>query len=136
MDRISPDKRSKIMSKIRAKNSSPELLLRKELTKAGLKGYRIHYKLPGRPDIVFTKKRVIVFVDGDFWHGFLWKKMNKVPPKQYWQEKIKGNMRRDKKVTKLLRKDGWLVYRVWEHQVIKNANQEVSKINKLLIARN
>lgn len=128
MDRISKETRSRIMSRIRAKNTSPELKLRKALWHAGLRGYRIHYKLVGKPDIVFTKSRLAIFVDGDYWHGYLWTKKKKIPPRKYWQAKIKGNMERDKKYTRQLKKDGWKVLRFWEHEVNKNTDCVVDKI--------
>lgn len=129
-EKFSKDVRSKIMSKIRSKDTSPELLLRKALWNAGLKGYRVHYRISGRPDIVFVRKRVAIFVDGDFWHGYLWKRLHKVPPKKYWQEKINGNIRRDKENNELLRKEGWRVLRFWEHEVKNNQDKCIMKIKK------
>ena len=118
------------MSRIKAKNTSPELMLRKALWHAGLRGYRTHYKLIGKPDIVFRRKRLVIFIDGDYWHGHLWKKRKKVPPRKYWQAKIKGNMERDKKYTKELKKDGWKVLRFWEHQIKSDVNKCLGKIKK------
>ena len=99
--------RSRVMSRIRAKDTKAEIALRKALWREGVRGYRVHYKLPGKPDIVFTKKKVVVFVDGDFWHGYTWKTLGKVPPKEYWQDKIQGNIDRDKIYNEQYRKDGW-----------------------------
>ena len=76
MDRISKEVRSRIMSRIRGRNTSPEIKLRKALYEVGLRGYRVHYKISGKPDVVFLKKKIAIFIDGDFWHGFrypLWK---------------------------------------------------------------
>ena len=87
-DKFSRKTRSTIMSKIRSKNTSLETNFRKLLWKNGLGRYRIHYKLPGKPDIVYVSKKVAIFLDGDFWHGYNWKKLGKIPPKAYWQGKI------------------------------------------------
>ena len=119
-DKFDKKTRSKIMSKIRSKNTSLEINFRKLLWKHGLRGYRIHYNLPGKPDIVFVSKRIVIFLDGDFWHGYNWKGLGKVPPKEYWQEKIQKNIERAKKYNKQLRKEGWVVLRFWEHEIKKN----------------
>ena len=131
-DKFSKRTRSGIMSKIRSKNTSPELLLRGHLWSLGLKGYRIHCNLPGKPDVVFINKRVAIFADGDFWHGYSWKKLGKVPPKKYWQKKIRGNIHRDKKNTKILKKEGWTVLRFWEHQIRKDPLKIINKIKKII----
>lgn len=91
------------MSKIRGKNTKPELIVRKNLWKLGLQGYRLHKKMTGNPDIVYTKKKIAIFIDGDFWHGWeLLRQKRKLAP--YWKEKIKRNMARDKKYTIQLKK--------------------------------
>ncbi len=128
---FSPSMRSKIMSKIKSKNTKAEILLRKELWRMGIRGYRIHYNLPGRPDIVFTTVKLAVFIDGDFWHGYLWKKGGKIPEKPYWKGKITSNIARDKRVNIELRKRGWKVTRVWEHEVMKNPQMAALKIQKV-----
>ena len=120
------------MSKIRDKNTKPEIKIRKELWKKGYKGFRTHYKLPGKPDIVFSKKKVIIFIDGDFWHGYSWKVLRKIPPKGYWRKKIKGNIQRDKKYAIKLKKHGWKVLRFWEHQINKNRDKVLDKILKYI----
>lgn len=130
MDRVSPEARSKIMSRIRSKNTKAEVILRKSLRELGLKGYRIHYSMPGRPDIVFTSVKLAVFIDGDFWHGYLWENMGRVPIKQYWKEKIAGNMARDKRVNSELKKQGWKVIRIWEHDVMKKPQASALKVSK------
>jgi DNA mismatch endonuclease (patch repair protein) len=118
MDKFTPEKRSQIMSKIGGKNTKPELLMRKALHSMGLR-YRLHDKrLPGKPDLVFRSQKVVVFVDGDWWHGRNFaKESQKYPP--FWQIKIKTNMARDKRVNKELRKMGWKVFRVWQKDLEK-----------------
>ena len=129
-DKFSKAKRSAIMSRIRSKNTSLEVEFRKLLWKNGLGRYRIHYNLPGKPDIVYVSKKIVIFLDGDFWHGYNWKKLGKVPPRKYWQKKIQKNIDRAKKYNKMLKKDGWKVIRIWEHEVKKNEGKFISKIIK------
>lgn len=127
-DKFSKAKRSAIMSRIRSKNNSLEVEFRKLLWKNGLGRYRIHYNLPGKPDIVYVSKKIAVFLDGDFWHGYNWKKLGKVPPRKYWQKKIQKNIDRAKKYNRILRKEGWKVIRIWEHEIKKNANSCIKQI--------
>jgi len=129
-DKFSKAKRSAIMSRIKSKNTSLEVEFRKLLWKNGLGRYRIHYNLPGKPDIVYVSKKIVIFLDGDFWHGYNWKKLGKVPPRKYWQKKIQKNIDRAKKYNKLLKKDGWKVIRIWEHEVKRNAEKCINKIKE------
>ncbi|GAG33124.1 unnamed protein product, partial [marine sediment metagenome] len=98
-----PEQRKYNMSQIRGKNTKPEVKLRKYLFSKGIRGYRLYYKLLGKPDLVFTKQKIVVFVDGCFWHKcpkcFIQPENNK----EFWKKKIKGNVERDKKVNKLLK---------------------------------
>ena len=130
-DKFSKAKRSAIMSRIRSKNTSLEVEFRKLLWKNGLGRYRIHYRLPGKPDIVYVSKKIVIFLDGDFWHGYNWKKLGKVPPRKYWQKKIQKNIDRAKKYNNMLKKDGWKVVRIWEHEIKRNAETCIKKIKKL-----
>ena len=114
----------KIMSAVRSKNTRPELLLRKALWQKGLR-YRVNYKaLPGKPDVVFTKSKVAVFCDGDFWHGHNWA-LRGLPSfeeelkrySSYWQEKLIRNVARDKEIDHQLETQGWCVVRIWESEI-------------------
>lgn len=121
-----PKVTSRIMSAVHSKDTQPELMLRRELHRRGLR-YRLHdRRLPGRPDIVFPAARVAVFVDGDFWHGHGWRERgyasfdeqfqaHRDPEK--WREKIARNMARDAEVNAALGELGWRVLRVWESDV-------------------
>ena len=129
-DNFSKRVRSKIMSRIKSKNTSLELNFRKLLWKNGLRGFRNHYKLPGKPDIVFVSKKIVIFLDGDFWHGYNWKKLGRVPPRKYWQEKIEKNIERAKKYNKLLKKEGWKVLRFWEHDIKKDVNKCIAQVKQ------
>jgi len=125
MDVLTKEQRSHNMSQIRGKNTKPEIILRKALWALGLR-YRLHYKLPGRPDIAFVSKKVAVFVDGCFWHGC---ELHGTKPKtndKFWSNKIQDNIARDKRNNKILKDKGWKVLRFWEHD-IKNSVEKVSK---------
>jgi len=113
----------------KGKNTKPELLLRSELHKAGLR-FRIHYKLIGKPDIVFPYKGLAVFVDGCYWHGC--PKCYREPKTntEYWKNKIARNQQRAKTVRRQLNRNGWRVMRVWEHELKNNLDKVICKIKK------
>ena len=129
-DKFDKKTRSAIMSRIRSENTSLEVHFRKLLWKNGLGRYRIHYKLPGKPDIVYVSKKIAIFIDGDFWHGYNWKKLGKVPPKKYWQGKIEKNIARAKKYYRMIRKEGWAVLRIWEHDIKNNPEKCIRKVKR------
>jgi DNA mismatch endonuclease, patch repair protein len=136
LDKISQEKRSWVMSRIKSKDTTPEVILRKKLWASGLR-YRKDVKtLPGRPDIVFLKAKVIIFVDGAFWHGKKLSKERLSKMSGYWQEKIQNNIKRDKNNNRLLRKMGFKVIRVTDVQVIHNTGQVVSDIKSILSEQN
>ncbi len=114
--------RSYNMSMIKGKNTKLEISLRKMLSSYGIKGYRINSKLLGKPDIVFSKYKIAVFVDGCFWHKCPDCYKEPKNNKKLWKTKISGNVNRDKKVNKILKKEGWLVLRFWEHLLRKDIN--------------
>ncbi|MGP1309710.1 MAG: very short patch repair endonuclease [Phycisphaerales bacterium] len=108
--------RSETMRRVRGKDTSCELALRRELHRRGLR-YRLHARLPGKPDLVFVSARVAVFVDGCFWHGCPQHCRVPATNREYWRRKIARNAERDKAASKALRAEGWRVIRVWEHRV-------------------
>lgn len=120
------------MSQIRGKNTAPEIKLRKMLFAAGIRGYRIHYNLPGKPDVVFIKKKIAIFVDGCFWHKCPVDFQEPATRKEFWIKKIQSNIDRDKKVNEQLKRDGWTVIRIWEHEIKKEPEKTVKKIVALL----
>ena len=128
-DIFTPEKRSWVMSRIRSRDTKIEKKIASLLRKN-----RIHYrrfpKVFGSPDFVVEKK-VLVFCDGDFWHGYLYDRKKK-PPKKFWRDKIERNMERDRKVTRRLRADGWPVVRLWEHEIEKNPGSCLRKIKTAL----
>lgn len=103
------------------------MLVRRALTQSGVR-YRKHImQLPGRPDLVFKGARVVVFIDGDFWHGYRYPAWGaRLTP--FWQAKIERNRRRDRKNFAKLRRAGWHVVRVWEHQVHRDLDACVQRI--------
>ncbi|MEO7677501.1 MAG: very short patch repair endonuclease [Verrucomicrobiota bacterium] len=114
------EKRSAVMSLIRGHgNKATELRLIVIFRAAGITGWRRKHKLFGKPDFVFRKARVAIFVDGCFWHGC--PKCYRRPDsnKKYWDDKLNRNRQRDKDVNRLLRKKGWRVIRIWEHDLGK-----------------
>lgn len=117
MDILSPEQRSRCMSSIRGKDTKPELMLRKALWAVGLR-YRLRYKLPGRPDIVFPRYRVAIFVDGCFWHKCPVHFHAPEQNEKFWADKIARNVQRDQAVDRKLRELGWHVVRFWEHEVM------------------
>lgn len=134
---------SKIASKVKQRNRSRdtahELALRRELWRLGLR-YRKNVKtLAGKPDIVFSRTRVVVFCDGDFWHGRHWrileKKLRKGANARYWTAKIASNIQRDLRNTALLKKSGWRVIRLWETEIKKKPKRWALHIKKWASAR-
>lgn len=115
-DTFTKQKRSEMMSRIRsAGNKGTELRLVQIFRTNSITGWRRGSKLPGKPDFVFPKQRLAVFVDGCFWHGCpkhaTWPKTRAA----FWKAKIEGNRSRDRRVNRALRQRGWVVGRVWEH---------------------
>ncbi len=128
MDVLDQKQRSYNMSRIKSRDTKPELILRKALWDEGLR-YRIKNKLPGKPDVVFRKKKIAIFVDGCFWHKC--PKHFKLPKTRtdFWRDKIQSNVDRDKKSVKELEVAGWYVLRFWEHEIANNLEQVMSKIS-------
>ena len=131
----------KIMSSIPSKNTEPELMLRKALWKENLR-YRVNYKkLPGKPDIVFTKCHVVVFCDGDFWHGHNWaiRGLSSLEEElsgysEFWRSKILRNIERDVEINQTLKAQGWTVVRIWESDIRKNLESCVQLIKETLLS--
>ncbi len=129
------EKRSKLMKKIRSKNTQSEILLRKALWHRGIRYRKNFDKLPGKPDIAITKYRIAVFVDGDFWHsrGHIDNPGEQIKSnKPYWTKKLKRNVERDKEVNDDLLERGWIVLRFWDSDVKSYLNKCVEEIKKYL----
>lgn len=130
-DVMTVEQRSRCMSNIKGKNTKPELQLRKALWARGLR-YRVNAALIGRPDIVFPRQKLAIFVDGCFWHGCPIHGTNPVTNADFWENKIKGNIERDRRVTSQLTKLGWAVIRVWEHEIKECLDKVINNIIELL----
>lgn len=126
-DKLTREQRRRCMQANKSKNTSIEIMLRKGLFARGLR-YKLHVRdLPGRPDVVFSRKKVAVFIDGDFWHGYRypqWKNTLSI----YWDNKIQTNRRRDNKNFRRLRRMGWRVIRLWEHEIRSNVENCVERV--------
>jgi len=132
-DVMSVEKRSALMSRIRGKDTKPELAVGAMLSVMGLRPESHPRDLPGRPDFVLRDLRLAIFVDGDFWHGWRFPSWeHKLSP--FWAEKIGKNRARDRRNFAKLRRAGWIVVRIWEHQLKKNPEQVADRIRALVSA--
>lgn len=116
MDFLTPERRSRLMSNVRQKGTDIELLVARELRVRGYRFRRNVRTLAGSPDLVFPQHKLAVFIDGDFWHGFrypCWQ--HKIT--QFWKDKIEANRSRDQRNFRRLRRSGWSVVRVWQHEI-------------------
>lgn len=132
MDKLTPEQRRRNMQAVKNKDSKIECALRNELWKRGLR-YRKNVKsVFGHPDLAFIGKKIAVFVDSEFWHGFDWENRRKdfKSHQAFWIPKIERNMQRDIEVTEKLRVSGWTVLRFWGKDITKNVRQCADIIEK------
>jgi DNA mismatch endonuclease (patch repair protein) len=130
-DFLSPIERSSLMSRVRGKNTHIERLMFVELRKRGVRFSTHSVEIEGRPDIVIRKCRILVFVDGDFWHGRnykLWR--HKLTPS--WANKIDRNIQRDRRQRARLRRQGWHVIRLWGSKILKDSGKCACRIMHML----
>jgi len=144
MDTLTPEQRKLCMQRNKGRDTLPEVHLRSALWRLGLR-FRIGHNLAGTPDIVFPRARLAVFIDGCFWHKC--RKHSHMPKSNvgYWKKKFQGNKERDSRVNRKLKRQGWRVLRVWEHEVaseleflsrsIKRALKNRRGISRLRIVR-
>jgi DNA mismatch endonuclease (patch repair protein) len=133
-DTMAPETRSRVMARIKGRNTGPELTMFRELAGLDISFERHAKDLPGSPDIVLRDSQVAVFVDGDFWHGWrfpLWK--HKLS--EQWREKIQATRARDQRHFRKLRKMGWKVIRLWEHQIVSDPQECARRITEARRAR-
>ncbi len=117
-DTFSKQKRSEIMRSIKSRgNQSTEERLIQIFRANKISGWRRNSQVLGRPDFVFPKKKIAVFADGCFWHGHKCRNLTPADNAEYWRKKIQRNMQRDKSVAKALKKQGWIVVRIWECEI-------------------
>ncbi|MCH7535804.1 MAG: DNA mismatch endonuclease Vsr [Bacteroidetes bacterium] len=134
MDIWTKEKRSEVMSKIRSKNTLPEIQVRKILFSSGFR-YRLHVKnLPGKPDIVLPKYNSVIFVHGCFWHLHAGCRDGTIPKTRttYWKDKLLRNKERDKEHMHELQKQGWRVLILWECEVENKSEELLEKLNNYL----
>lgn len=128
MDNLKPEHRRKNMQNIRSANTKIEILVRSKLHKLGYRFRKNVKSLIGKPDIVFPKNKVVVFLDSCFWHMCPYHYNMPKTNKKYWLPKLERNKERAREVNKKLRKGGWIVLRFWEHQINNDLNKCVNKI--------
>lgn len=136
-DTVDAATRSRMMSGIKSQNTKPEVFIRKALHAVGFRYVLGGGGLPGKPDLIFPSRRAVVFVNGCFWHRhdcelFKWPRTNK----QFWQQKLDGNSKRDSRIKRQLNVLGWRVFTVWECELRKTKykipNNAVSRVSRLL----
>lgn len=137
-DNLSPEKRSTLMSRVRGKNTIPEMLLRSALHRAGFR-YSLYRKdLPGTPDIVFTSRRKVIFIHGCFWHGHENCNQGRLSKsnQSFWEDKLAKNRVRDQRVTKELMAAGWKVFVVWSCSLrsVKRMSDTIARVIRFLEA--
>ena len=131
MDILTRKQRHKSMIGNKGNDTKPELLLRKELWHRGIRYRKNWRKLTGCPDIVLTRQKIAIFVDGDFWHarGYQDKPGSQIDTNQsYWQKKLARNVERDREVNDQLTEQGWLVLRFWESDIKKDLDSVLAEI--------
>ncbi len=135
MDIFTKEKRSEIMSRIKGKGTKLEERAWSVLTQSGIR-FRKHPRgIPGKPDAANKSKKLAIFVDSEFWHGFNWanRKKNIKSNRRFWIRKIESNILRDKKVNRILKNEGWKVVRIWEKELKKSQiNKLLGKVSKIL----
>ena len=125
MDKHTPEQRRRNMQAVKNKDSQIELLLRQELWSRGLRYRKNVNRIYGKPDIVFIGKKIAVFCDSEFWHGYNWNERKKdfKSHQEFWIPKIERNMERDAEVTARLESEGWTVIRFWGNEIKKDTAQ-------------
>lgn len=131
MDNLNRVQRSYCMSRIKSVDTKPELAFRKYIWEKGLKGYRLHKNIKGKPDIFFAKKKIAVFIDGCFWHKCPICFRKPKSDNEYWNKKIINNKRRDKQISKELEKQNIIVVRFWAHEIKNTINECYKHLNDL-----
>lgn len=132
VDVFTPQKRSEVMSRIKGRNTRLEASGFSLLREVGLRFRRYPKGIFGHPDAANKKKKIAIFIDSDFWHGYNYQigKFHKNLPNEYWHKKIRTNIYRDKSVNAKLTNEGWVVIRIWEHEL--EAHERKKTLNRVL----
>lgn len=134
VDNLSPEARSENMRRIRGSNTSPELLVRRLLRRAGIRTRRYPKDLPGHPDFVAREFRFVIFVNGCFWHGhYCTGGRRPKSNRTYWDAKLERNVRRDRRIAQKLRREGWKRLVVWECE-LQNMTRIEAKLTRIMSA--
>jgi DNA mismatch endonuclease (patch repair protein) len=129
VDTVSKEVRSRIMSAVKPYgNKTTEMIMGKLLRENGLRGYRKHWPIDGKPDFAWPRLRIALFVDGCFWHGCPRCKRIPTSNRTFWAARIGGNRRRDRRVSRSLKRAGWLVLRVWECRLQEERTMEKIRV--------
>lgn len=129
VDKLSKEHRSALMSKIRSRDTKFEKDFVAALKKATRRKFSLNVaSIKGKPDIVFANNKVCVFLDSDFWHGWQYPRWKHLLKNDFWRTKIENNRARDRKTTAYLKRQGWIVIRIWEHETQRKLNKAIEKI--------
>jgi DNA mismatch endonuclease (patch repair protein) len=131
-DTYDAETRSRVMRRVKGRDTKPEIALRRVLWSSGFRGYRLHRRdVPGKPDVAYLGRRVAIFVDGAWWHGH--------PDKwwpgrsgDYWDRKVQGNIDRDRRIDAELDSMGWTVVRLWDFEVLADPERCCAKVASAL----
>lgn len=134
-DVFSKKKRSEIMSKIKSEGTSAEITVFRFLRREGVYFQKHYKKIKGSPDIALPRKKIAVFIDGDFWHGWNFNKSKERLPEKYWRSKIESNILRNKRQRREMKRKGWKILRVWEHELKKRKNKTLLRIKLFLLSQ-
>lgn len=129
-DKVTPDIRTRTMRGVKSKDSKMEVKFRSALWRSGLRFYKNAKNLPGKPDIVFPKLKIVVFLDSCYWHGC---PLHLRMPKSnldYWLPKIERNKKRDNEINVYYTENGWRIFRIWEHELKTDFDSQVLKISE------
>ncbi len=126
-DNLTPDQRRYCMSRVKGRDTGIEKAVRSNLHKRGFRFRKHDSRLPGKPDIIFTKEKLAVFLDGDFWHGYRFPLWERTLPR-FWKIKIAETRKRDQRNFQKLRRMGWRVIRIWQHEVKSDIEGVVTRI--------
>lgn len=128
-DKISAERRSAVMSKIHSSGTKLELSVKERLQLSQTPPFLCNEKtIRGKPDFVFMDTRVCIFIDSDFWHGWQYPRWKGLLKNQFWKDKIENNRKRDRRITCYLKRHGWVVVRIWEHQLNADFERQIKKI--------
>lgn len=132
MDNLTKEQRRKNMQNIRSAGTKAELFVARELRRRKIYFARNVKSIFGKPDFVFRRKKVAVFIDSDFWHGHPKRCVMPKSNRRYWNQKIKRNKERDREVSKILKKSGWIILRIWEYDLNHYFNKMFNRVLKTI----